>query len=87
MSFEHDPVNASGWPLDEITLWVAIAPTPPMVDWPEGCGEIGALYIRSQLLETRRVAWKDATVASGYEIVRDVTLPERAAAIRAGFGA
>ena len=86
MSFEHDPVKASGWPLSEITLWVAIAPTPPMADWPEGCGEIGAFYMRSQLLETRRVAWEDATVELGYEIVRDVTLPERAAAIRAGFG-
>ena len=86
MSFEHDPAKASGWPLDEITLWVAIAPTPPMADWPEGCGEIGAFYMRSQLHETRRITWEDAAVALGYEIVRDVTLPERAAAIRAGFG-
>lgn len=86
MSFEHDPANASGWPLAEITLWVAIAPTPPMADWPEGCGEIGAFYMRSQLLETRRIAWEDTAAALGYEIVRDVTLPERAAAIRAGFG-
>jgi len=86
MSFEHDPANASGWPLAETTLWVAIAPTPPMEDWPDGCGEIGAFYMRSQLLETRRAAWEDAAIALGYEIVRDVTLPERAAAIRAGFG-
>jgi len=86
MSLEHDPVKASGWPLAEITLWVAVAPTPPMADWPDGCGEIGAFYMRSQLLETRRIAWEDAAIALGYEVVRDVTLPERAAAIRAGFG-
>ena len=56
MSFEHDPANASGWPLAEIALWAAIAPTPPMADWPEGCGEIGAYYMRSQLRETRLIA-------------------------------
>lgn len=87
LSFEHDPVNASGWPLDEITLWIAIAQTPPMADWPDGCGEISAFYLRSRLLETRREAWEDAAIAAGYEIKRNVTLPERAAAIRAGFGA
>jgi len=57
-----------------------------MADWPEGCVEIGAYYMRSQLLETRRIAWEEAAIDLGYEIVRDVTLPERAAAIRAGFG-
>ena len=49
MSFEHCPVNASGWPLEEITVWVAIAPTPPMAQWPDGCGEIGGYYMRSEL--------------------------------------
>ena len=48
MSFEHDPVKISGWSLDEITIWVAIAPTPPVKAYPEGCGEIGSFYIYSQ---------------------------------------
>jgi len=39
LSIEHDPAIISGWPLDEITIWVAIAPTPPMTGWLEGCGE------------------------------------------------
>jgi len=86
MMFEHDPVNASGWPLEEITVWVAIAPTPPMVDWPEGCGELGGFYLHSAQQEKRLIAWEDAVIDLGFEIVRDVTLPERAAAIRAGFG-
>jgi len=86
MSFEHDPANASGWPIEEITVWVSIAPTPPMGDWPEGCGEIGAFYMRSDLQGKRLRAWEDEAIALGYEIVRDVMLPERAAAIRAGLG-
>ena len=86
LSFEHDPAKISGWPLEEITIWVAIAPTPPMADWPENCGEIGSFYMCSQQRRTRRVAWEDAAVALGYEIIRGVMLPERAAAIRAGLG-
>jgi epoxyqueuosine reductase QueG len=86
MSFEHDPVRASGWPLEEITVWVAIALTPPMSDWPEGCGEISAYYMRSEERVKRRIAWENATIALGYEIVPHVTLPERAVAIRAGLG-
>ena len=86
MSFEHDPVRASGWQLEEITVWVAIASTPPMANWPEGCGEIGAYYMRSEEQVKRRVAWENAVIAMGYELVQNVTLPERAAAIRAGLG-
>jgi len=86
LSFDYDPAEVSGWPLEEITLWVAIAPTPPMADWPEGCGEIGAYYMRSARQEQDREAWENAASALGYEIVHDVMLPERAAAIRAGFG-
>jgi len=84
--FEHDPSAASGWPTEEITIWAAIAPTPPLSDWPEGCGEIGAYYMRSQRWKERLAAWQDAAVASGYEIKCDFRLPERAAAIRAGLG-
>ena len=86
LSFEHDPAKISGWPLDEITIWVAIAPTPPIADWPDGCGEIGSFYMYSQQRRARRIAWEDAAVAAGYEIIRGATLPERAAAIRAGLG-
>ena len=86
MSMEHDLGKVSGWPLEEITLWVAVAPTPPMAEWPEGCGEIGGFYMRSGWRQNRRSAWEDAAIALGYEIIRGVTLPERAAAIRAGLG-
>ena len=86
ISFEHDPAKVSGWSLDEITIWVAIAPTPPMADWPEGCGEIGGFYMSSQMRHTRRTAWEEAATALGYELKRDIMLPERAAAIRAGLG-
>jgi len=86
-SFAHiyDPAKAIGWPLDEITLWVAIAPTPP-ISWPESCGEIGAFYMNPQVKKDRRKAWADDIEAMGYEINRGAFLPERAAAIRAGLG-
>ena len=83
------PTELSGWPLDEITIWVAIAPTPPIADWPDGCGEIGSFYMTSVQRKARRAAWEDAAVAAGYEIKRirgAAALPERAAAIRAGLG-
>ena len=83
------PEELSGWPLDEITIWVAIAPTPPIANWPDGCGEIGSFYITSGQYKARRVAWEDAVIAAGYEIIRvrhGASLPERAAAIRAGLG-
>jgi len=86
MASAYDPSKLSGWPLDEITIWVAIAPTPPIGEWPEGCGEIGGFYMCSRQREKRRVAWEKAAVELGYEIKSDVTLPERAAAIRAGLG-
>jgi len=86
MSFEHDPSKLTGWPLDEITIWAAIAPTPPMADWPEGCGEIGGFYMCSEQQNKRRIAWEDAAAGLGYEIMRRAVLPERAAAIRAGLG-
>jgi len=86
LKLEHDPAKASGWPLEEITIWAAIAPTPPMTDWPEGRGEIGAHYMGLEPQKKRRTAWEDAVAALGYEIVRGVNLPERAAAIRARLG-
>jgi len=86
LSFEHDPVMVTGWPLGEITIWAAIAPTPPITDWPEDCGEIGSFYMRSQLRRARRAAWTDAALALGYELKQGVMIPERAAAIRAGLG-
>ena len=85
-SFEHDPATLSGWPLNEITIWVAIASTPPVTEWPEGYGEIGAYYLGYEDQVKRRNAWETAVTEMGYEIIPDVTLPERAAAIRAGFG-
>ena len=86
LSIDHDPAHLTGWPLDEITIWVAIAPTPPITEWPEGCGEMGAFYMCSEKRKARRTAWADAVAELGYEIKRDVMIPERAAAIRAGFG-
>lgn len=86
LSFEHDPANISGWPCDEITIWVAIAPTPPVEHWPEACGEIGSFYMRSEERKKRHAAWEDAVVELGYEIKRGVMLPERAAAMRARLG-
>jgi epoxyqueuosine reductase len=86
LSFEHDPLKISGWSLDETTVWVAIAPTPPLKPYPEGYGEIGSFYICSQKRRERRIAWQKATIELGVEIISDVTLPERAAAIRAGLG-
>ena len=85
-SFEHDPAKISGWPVEEITIWVAVSPTPPIEDWPEDCGEISSFYIHSQKRISRFTTWARAAEASGYEIKRDVTLPARAAAIRAGLG-
>ncbi len=84
MSFEHDPARASGWPTQEITLWVALASTPPYENWPEG--EIGGFYMSSASDEARRSRWEDAAEAAGCEVKRGVLLPERAAAIRAGLG-
>jgi len=86
MSFDHDPVAVSGWPLEEITLWAAVAETPPFEDWPEDCGEIGAYYMCSDERAKRDRAWEEAVVKMGYEIAYDFMLPERAAAIRAGLG-
>jgi len=86
MSMEYDPAKVSGWPLKEITLWTAIAPTPPMADWPDGRGEIGGFYMRSGERQKLRDTWDDAVAALGYEIIRGVMLPERAVAIRAGLG-
>ena len=85
-SFEHDPAAATGWLVGEITLWAAVAPTPPTAEWPEGCGEVGGFYMCSDMLEKRRIAWEDAAAEMGYEVARGVMLPERAAAIRAGLG-
>ena len=86
LSFEHDPVKISGWPLEEITIWVAVAPTPPVTGWPDGCGEIGSFYMYSQQRRARQFAWEEAAAALGYEVRHGVLLPERAAAIRAGLG-
>jgi len=85
MPFGHDPAKATKWPRKKITLWVAIAPTPPM-DWPVECGEIGAFYMCSRRRRARLAAWEDAAAALGYKVKRGVMLPERAAAIRAGLG-
>ena len=84
--FEHDPVNATGWPLEEITIWVAIAATPSMAEWPEGCGEIGGFYIGTRAQTDRRAAWEGAVAVLGYEIARESMYCERPAAIRAGLG-
>ena len=85
-SFEHDPAKISGWPVDQITIWVAAAPTPPVSDWPDGCGEIGSFYLYSQERRARHAAWEDAVADLGYEVKRGAVIPERAAAIRAGLG-
>jgi ferredoxin len=84
--FPYEPAKISGWPLEEITVWVAVAATPPVAEWPEGCGEIAAHYMRFGEQAKRRVAWEEASAALGYEIIPEVLLPERAAAIRAGLG-
>ena len=86
LSFDHDPAKISGWPLEEITIWAAVAPTPPIAEWPEGSGAIGSFYMCGKQRETRRLAWENAAEALGYEIKRGAFLPERAAAIRAGLG-
>jgi len=86
MSFDHDPVAVSGWPLEEITIWAAIAATPPIEGWPDDCGEIGAFYMRGDDRRKYEKAWEDATRNLGYEVLADYTLPDRAAAIRAGLG-
>jgi len=85
-TFEHDPVKVSGWMLDEITIWVAIALTPPVSEWPEGYGEVGAYYLGYPEQAKRRKLWEEAAVDMGYEIIPEVVLPVRAAAIRAGLG-
>jgi len=86
LSFAHDPVAVSGWPLEEITIWAAVSATPPIEGWPDDCGEIGAYYMRSEERSNRYKAWKEKVVELGYEIASDFTLPDRAAAIRAGLG-
>ena len=86
LSFEHDPAKVSGWPPEEITIWVAIAPTPPVTGWPDGCGMIGSYYMYAPQRNARRTAWEDAVIAQGYDVKRRAFLPERAAAIRAGLG-
>ena len=88
MPMEHRPEAVSGWPLDEITIWVAIEPQLPMADWPEGCGEVAGTYMVMNNWRARRSRWEEAAVALGYEINpgADSLLPLRAAAIRAGLG-
>ena len=86
LSVIHDPAEVLGWPLEEITLWVAIGPEPLVTDWPEGCGEIGAHYLNHQVSKQRLEGWQDAVTKMGIEIKRDVYFPDRAAAIRAGLG-
>jgi len=86
LSFEHDPVKATGWPLNKITIWVAVAPTPPVAEWPAGRGEIGGYYMSSGKRHKQNDAWEDAAEGLGYVVKRGVMLPERAAAIRAGLG-
>jgi len=86
LSHIHDPAEVSGWQTCEITIWTAIAPAPPLADWPEDCGEIGAYYLSTKANKNRRIAWEDEAISMGYEIICDVFLPERAAAIRAGLG-
>jgi len=89
MANSHDPVKISGWPLDEITIWVAVSPVPLITDWPDGCCEISGFYICSPERRARRAAWTTAVTQMGYEVkesTREILLPERAAAIRAGLG-
>jgi len=86
LSVMHDPAKVTGWPINEITLWAAITPSPPIEGWPDGCCEIGAHYMALTASRTRRAAWQDAVTAMGYEIKKDAFLPDRAAAIRAGLG-
>jgi len=86
LSFEHDPAAASGWPLEEITVWAAISATPPIEGWPDDCGEIGAYYLRFEERSKRYKAWKEKVLELGYEVISDFMLPDRAAAIRAGLG-
>jgi len=86
LSFDHDPSVVSGWRLDEITIWVAIAATPPVDGWSDDCGEIGAYYLHLDENRKRKKAWEKAVVELGYEVITDFTLPDRAAAIRAGLG-
>jgi len=64
-SFEHDPAVVSGWPVDEITVWVAIALTPPVTEWPEGYGEIGAYYLGYEDQVKRRISWEKAALDMG----------------------
>ena len=67
-SLVYDPTNTTGWPLEEITIWAAIAPTPPLKGWPENGGEIGGFYMCSQTRRARHAAWEEAATALGYEI-------------------
>ena len=89
LPMEHRPEEISGWPRDEITIWVAIEPQPPMADWPQGCGEISGIYVDMQGWRSRSSQWEDAVTALGYEIKPGANsmLPVQAAALRAGLGA
>jgi len=85
-SLEHDLTKATGWPLEEITVWAAVAPAPPL-EWPEGCGDINGYYVmNTEPRKSRFDKWKEAVAALGYEIAKDARIPQRAAAIRAGLG-
>ena len=86
LSVIHNPAKVLDWPLEEITLWVAIGQEPLVMNWPDGCGEIGAHYLNLQVSKQRLEGWQDAVAGMGFEIGRDVLLPDRAAAIRAGLG-
>ena len=86
MSFDHDPAQASGWPREEITIWIAYVPTPPLNEYPAGYGCIGTHYVCSARDQKRRIDLQKAVRRLGYEVAGGITLPERAAAIRAGLG-
>ena len=86
LSTIYDPAKVLGWPLEEITLWVAIGPEPLVTNWPDGCGEIAAHYLNNQARMKRREGWQEAVKNMGLEIQPDAFLPDRAAAIRAGLG-
>ena len=40
LSFEHDPAAISGWTLDDITIWVAIAPTLDILVYQEPADKV-----------------------------------------------
>lgn len=85
-SFDHCPEKQCSWPMDEITVWCAAMETPPFGDWPDGYGEIASHYMHLPAFDRGLDAWSSAITAMGYETVVNPTLPDRAAAIRAGLG-